>query len=442
MFKVEDPFADMLTLGNAPPRPSGDAALAVDLFGDFAPHEQSFDSHRRPSNPFDSHRRPSNPFDSHRRPSSPAGAGLPRQPTGDGTPPAAGRGSWAQSRGLQNASGGTLEGLAPPGWGEGDAARQAQLAQTWSALRQPWKARLSGDAAVALTECEAAFRRSGGRVVAFEELLVRDVIGKGAFATVYVAALSGFGDVAFKKLGVAEGDVMQAKTLRDFSMEVQLLRKLKHPNVVAFLGATVEPLGVLTELCSRGNVMAVLHDERVALPWLRKLNILLDTARGMEYLHAQTPPVVHRDLKSLNLLIDHEWSTKVTDFGLSRFKADSSAAHMTGQTGTYHWMAPEVINSEKYDESADVYSFGVILWEVYGRAIPYEGMSPVQIVATVVARRERLQIPPGCPPDFAQLIRSCWAHDPAERPPFAHITGRLAALVERHEESARRRDMR
>ncbi|CAN0479062.1 unnamed protein product, partial [Ectocarpus sp. 8 AP-2014] len=149
--------------------------------------------------------------------------------------------------------------------------------------------------------------------------------------------------------------------------------------------------------------------------------MMLDVATGMQYLHSQNPVIIHRDLKSLNVLIDENWVTKVrvvlcdafpccflffllatqrlsrrvprwqgqgrpyllesmvTDFGLSRFKATSVSEKMTGQAGTYHWMAPEVINSQHYTEKADVFSYGIILWEIFTRAIPYGGMQPVQV---------------------------------------------------------------
>ncbi|CAN0264517.1 unnamed protein product, partial [Scytosiphon promiscuus] len=117
----------------------------------------------------------------------------------------------------------------------------------------------------------------------------------------------------------------------------------------------------------------------VDLPFKKKRQMMLDVATGMQYLHGQNPVIIHRDLKSLNVLIDENWVTKVTDFGLSRFKATSVSEKMTGQAGTYHWMAPEVINSQHYTEKADVFSYGIILWEIFTRAIPYGGMQPVQV---------------------------------------------------------------
>ena len=99
----------------------------------------------------------------------------------------------------------------------------------------------------------------------------------------------------------------------------------------------------------------------------------LETARGVHYLHSFKPPILHRDLKSLNLLLDECFRIKLADFGWTRVMAES----MTGKIGTYQWMAPEVINNEKYTEKADVYSFGIILWEIASREPPYKNINGV-----------------------------------------------------------------
>ena len=108
-----------------------------------------------------------------------------------------------------------------------------------------------------------------------------------------------------------------------------------------------------------------------------------DIATGMAYLHSVVPPIIHRDLKSLNLLLmdpitsPHDPITvKITDFGISRLYEDDM---MTGQMGTCHWMAPEVLDSKPYSLAADVYSYGIVLWEIVARETPYKGLNPVTI---------------------------------------------------------------
>ena len=129
------------------------------------------------------------------------------------------------------------------------------------------------------------------------------------------------------------------------------------------------------------------------------MNMALDVAKGMTYLHqAFDVPILHRDLKSLNLLLpqpvenEHDYvSVKITDFGLSR-ESTKHNQMMTSHTGTYHWMAPEVINAEPYTTKADVYSYGIVLYEIITRKTPYVGLTPPQITTKVVVNKERPDI--------------------------------------------------
>ncbi|KAG5175500.1 kinase-like domain-containing protein [Tribonema minus] len=293
------------------------------------------------------------------------------------------------------------------------------------ARAQPWKERLTPGGKQAYMDLVSFFSASG-LMMSFDDLQLRAVIGSGAFATVF-RAIYRKRDVAVKKLMGGGGGPME-KTLRDFKTEAALLSRLRHRNIIAPIGATADPVTIVMEYCSRGNLMMLLNDTAIDLPWPRRLRMCVDVAAGMRYLHTQNPVIIHRDLKSLNVLVDDNWVSKVTDFGLSRFKATSESEKMTGQAGTYHWMSPEVINSQHYTEKADVFSFGIIMWEVYTRSIPYDGMQPVQVVAAVLGRRERPRIPATCPPILAALIQQCWSHDPAVRPAFDEIHARLEAM--------------
>ena len=134
---------------------------------------------------------------------------------------------------------------------------------------------------------------------------------------------------------------------------------LRHPNIVMFLGACTKPpnFAIVLEYCEGGTLWSILQ-KNADLSWEERRNFALDTAKGMNYLHDRPTPILHRDLKSLNLLLDENKRIKLADFGWTKGLQN----YMTGKIGTYQWMAPEVVSSYQYTEKADVFSFAIILW--------------------------------------------------------------------------------
>jgi len=228
--------------------------------------------------------------------------------------------------------------------------------------------------------------------------------------------------------------------------------QLNHANIVQFIGAVTEPsnLCIITQFCPRGSLADLLLDESIPMSYARKLKFALDAAKGMKYLHEWNPVILHRDLKSDNLLVARDWTVKVGDFGLTRFLSEKKA--MT-QVGTPMWMAPEIIIGKLYTEKADVYAFGIILWEILTRLEPYEDKEPMQIVVEVVNEDLRPTLPPefreapkdGSPPDpkgipagtgtappnqmaLVALMKDCWHKDPNQRPTFQVVERRLQEM--------------
>ncbi|CAN4109538.1 unnamed protein product [Withania somnifera] len=155
----------------------------------------------------------------------------------------------------------------------------------------------------------------------------------------------------------------------------------------------------------------------------------LREANGMNYLHKRNPPIVHRDLKSPNLLVDKNYTVKVCDFDLSRFKENTFLSSKTA-AGTPEWMAPEVIRDEQSNEKSDVYSFGVILWELTTLQQPWSKLNAPQVIAAVGFNRKRLDIPSDLNPQVATIIEACWANEPWKRPSFSTIMDMLRPQVE------------
>jgi serine/threonine protein kinase len=164
----------------------------------------------------------------------------------------------------------------------------------------------------------------------------------------------------------------------------------------------------------------------------------------MDYLHQNK--IIHRDLKAANLLMDENEVVKVADFGVARVQAQSGI--MTAETGTYRWMAPEVIEHKPYDYKADVFSFGIVLWELLTGKVPYADLTPLQAAVGVVQKGLRPTIPRNIHPKLMELMHKCWKTDPAARPDFTTITALLRVILKEvnaeilEEESKRTRDVK
>ncbi|KAL8141815.1 hypothetical protein V2J09_014847 [Rumex salicifolius] len=254
--------------------------------------------------------------------------------------------------------------------------------------------------------------------IPLEEITMGERIGLGSYGEVYHGDWHGT-EVAVKRF--LNQDI-SGETLEEFRSEVHIMKRLRHPNVVLFMGAVTRPpnLSIITEFLPRGSLYRLIHRPNNQLDDRRRLRMAFDAARGMNYLHNSLPVIVHRDLKSPNLLVDRNWVVKVCDFGLSRMKHSTFLSSRTF-AGTAEWMAPEVLRNEPSNEKCDVYSFGVILWELCTLQQPWAGMNPMQVVGAVGFQHRRLDIPDDVDPAIAEIIRKCWETDPILRPTFAEI---------------------
>ncbi|ERN13873.1 hypothetical protein AMTR_s00021p00039500 [Amborella trichopoda] len=252
----------------------------------------------------------------------------------------------------------------------------------------------------------------------FSELTVGTRVGIGFFGEVFRGIWNGT-DVAIKIF--LEQD-LTAENMEDFCNEISLLSRLRHPNVILFLGACTKPphLSMVTEYMEMGSLYYLIHmsGQSKKISWRRRLKMLRDICRGLMCIHRMT--IAHRDLKSANCLVNKHWTVKICDLGLSRVMTqvpmrDSSSA------GTPEWMAPELIRNEPFTEKCDVFSLGVIMWELCTLRRPWEGVPPMQVIYAVAHEGVRLEIPEG---PLGKLISDCWA-EPEERPSCEEILTRL-----------------
>ncbi|KAH1190496.1 Serine/threonine-protein kinase STY46 [Glycine max] len=231
-------------------------------------------------------------------------------------------------------------------------------------------------------------------------------------------------EVAIK---VLKADHVNSELQREFAQEVYIMRKVRHKNVVQFIGACTKPPGlcIVTEFMSGGSVYDYLHKQKGFFKFPTLLKVAIDVSKGMNYLHQHN--IIHRDLKAANLLMDENCTVKVADFGVARVKAQSGV--MTAETGTYRWMAPEVIEHKPYDHKADVFSFGIVLWELLTGKLPYEYLTPLQAAIGVVQKGLRPTIPKNTHPKYVELLERSWQQDPTLRPDFSEIIEILQQLA-------------
>lgn len=252
-------------------------------------------------------------------------------------------------------------------------------------------------------------------------------IGSGGFGVVYKAKFRGE-TVAVKKIHAHA--LSNAASVGEFQAEVAVLCTLRHPNILRFVGACTKPpnLMIITEFMARGTLFDLLHQSQARVTWPMRKKFALDTCKGMRYLHDSK--LLHRDLKSSNLMLDKEMNCKVGDFGLTRISKGSAAVQMTGQCGTFQYMAVEVLANKPYSEKADVFSFGILLWEMVARKLPFFGMQPMQVGLAVLNQGLRPTIPPKTPQPLCNMMCACWNSDPQKRPSFAQLVEALEAMPE------------
>ncbi|XP_044465018.1 serine/threonine-protein kinase EDR1-like isoform X2 [Mangifera indica] len=252
----------------------------------------------------------------------------------------------------------------------------------------------------------------------FSELIVGARVGIGFFGEVFRGIWNGT-EVAIKVL--LEQD-LTAENMEDFCNEITILSRLRHPNVILFLGACTRPprLSVVTEYMEMGSLFHLIHlsGQKKKLSWRRRLKMLRDICRGLMCIHRMK--IVHRDLKSANCLLNKHWTVKICDFGLSRIMTGSPLRD-SSSAGTPEWMAPELIRNEPFTEKCDIFSLGVIMWELCTLNRPWEGVLPERVVYAVANEGSRLDIPEG---PLGRLISDCWA-EPQERPSCEEILSRL-----------------
>eukprot|EP00347_Sterkiella_histriomuscorum_P007834 403347387 len=266
-----------------------------------------------------------------------------------------------------------------------------------------------------------SFKASGFNFfINFEELtfdLKNDFIGGGGYGDVFQGRWLGT-RVAVKKFGKR---YLTKKAVKDFIKEIEVVNQLRHPNIVLYMGVTFDTNNfyyMITEFVNKGSLFELLHQKKIPLDDDKTMKIAKQMAMALQYIHRKK--ILHCDLKSQNILLNDDWTVKICDFGLARYR-EKFQKDNHGKIGTPHWMAPEILRGEKYLEPADVYSYGVILWEMLVGEIPYMGRSISQITGVVGYHKEKLSVPLRCNKHLRKIVNNCLIYEPHRRPTFDHI---------------------
>ena len=275
-------------------------------------------------------------------------------------------------------------------------------------------------------------------VVALSALQWKRRLGAGSFGTVFEVDYRGVRVAAKKMTFTVEGERRQVEEI--LRREFRALQQLQHPHIVRMHGVVIEEetsVSLVMELSELGSLRRLLTDSptRVLASEPAQVSILSGVARGMAFLHAQTPPVLHHDLKSANVLLWPDgpmFVAKICDFGMATGTKASTMRSVKGGMGaaTLAYKAPEAFDDE-FSAASEVYSFGIITWEVLTGKVPWEGCSEAKVTRAMCIKEERPPLDPGAAASpLGQLTQRCWAQEPGARPAFGDIVEELQDVLE------------
>ncbi|XP_034731911.1 raf-1 proto-oncogene, serine/threonine kinase a isoform X2 [Etheostoma cragini] len=262
------------------------------------------------------------------------------------------------------------------------------------------------------------------------EVYLNSRIGSGSFGTVYKGKWHG--DVAVKILKVTDPTPEQFQAFRN---EVAVLRKTRHVNILLFMGyMTKDNLAIVTQWCEGSSLYKHIHVLETNFKIIQLIDIARQTAQGMDYLHAKN--IIHRDMKSNNIFLHEGLTVKIGDFGLATVKARWSGSHQVEQpSGSILWMAPEVIrmqDNNPYSFQSDVYSYGIVLFELMTGELPYSLIATRDQIIFMVGRGylspDLSKLYKNCPKAMKRLVADCIKKSKDERPLFPQILSSIELL--------------
>ncbi|KAG0007062.1 hypothetical protein BGZ80_005045 [Entomortierella chlamydospora] len=268
--------------------------------------------------------------------------------------------------------------------------------------------------------------------IPYDQLIVGRKLGSGGFKDCYAGTYLDE-PVAIGELRVQNFTEMD---IAEIKHEIDVLKQLRHENIIRFIGVCTDKkhLCIVTELCENGDLYDFMRKTKKPT-FSRMIMYMHDIALACSYLHTRRPSIIHRDMKSMNVLISADDRAKINDFGLARIRPRANASLHT-QCGTPNWQAPEFWTpNPSYSEKVDVYACGLIYWEILSWAelgYPYHNFTEHQLYEAVRDREERPPIDrlKKYPQSLLSLIQDMWRKDPKKRPSMSHVVDRLAEYLE------------
>ncbi|KHN74233.1 Tyrosine-protein kinase Fer [Toxocara canis] len=263
-----------------------------------------------------------------------------------------------------------------------------------------------------------------------DHVVIKDQIGSGAFGDVHVGALKkadgSMVDVAIKRLKGLMTKRQRSVFMKAHTLEAKIMRRFNHPNIVNLLGVAPQedPVMIILELCPNGSLNKKLKCNPT-IPVSKLVAYATDAARGMVYLSTNT--VIHRDIAARNCLIGKNDEAKISDFGLSVADQDTISVDKLRQMPV-RWLSPETLRLGQFSTKTDVWSFGVMLWEIFSRCKtdPYPGLTNMQARGKILSRETPMTPPEGTPQTISTVMMLCFTQEPANRPNFVELFKILA----------------
>lgn len=253
-------------------------------------------------------------------------------------------------------------------------------------------------------------------------------IGRGASGEVFTALFRGT-EVAVKRLSAKN---LSASALQQFQLETAIMTGLRHPNIILFMGScydkTTEEFLLIMELCSRGSLYDALYNKNINLNLDLQMHMVSQILQGINFLHQSSPPIIHCDIKSHNVLLDEKWNCRICDFGITIFSSANQKKAGEEALGTVYWSAPEVLSGGSHTVASDCYSIGILLWEIFHRRLPFDGRDPLSVAFEVVNNGTRPLLDPKLPHQMSELIVACWNQDPTKRPTVQDMVDSLREM--------------